>query len=601
MTPSPAPDLFRRIAGADQARRPWLRTETRTVTYGDLAERARRLAGLLAAEGVRPGDRVVLASRDDAEAALLFTALVLNGVTAILHDAETGAERARGLTAKAAPSLVLVDRSLNAEWDLSGPWPVIEIVPGPARAGGLGSLLAPKAKAEGLLARLAEVEPADPPDAIPGETLAYILFTSGTTKAPKGVCISHAALFAHLATLGRVFGYDRDSRILNTLMLSHADGVVQGPLVALVHGCVVHRPVRFEVGTLDRFLDAVYQLRITHLVAVPTMLALLLRLAGGQRDAFAGGDFRLAISCAAALEPRLWQGVEETFGIELLNMYGLTETVTGGMFKRGAAADGKYGSVGRPIDCEVRLVDEDGRAVPEGETGELLIRGPNLMSGYFDEPEQTAEALRDGWLHTGDTARRDADGDLWVLGRKKNIIIRGGLNIHPEEISEVLNAHPGVLEAVAYGAPDPDWGETVVAVAAAPRLSEADLRAWCLGRLEPRKIPSRIVVVDELPRGRSGKVVLSEARALAERAPDASPEPTGNVEQRLLAVAARCFKTQADRLSLSASPADVLGWDSLAHLELVMAVETEFGVKLTARQIMTLDRLDKLLDHLQAA
>jgi long-chain acyl-CoA synthetase len=595
MTPFDAAAALGRAGSAILARKPWLVTEDRSLSFGDLAERARRLAGLFAERGVAMGDRVVIASRDDAEAALLLVGLIANGVTAILLDPDTPQARAEALIAKARPALVLADRALIAGWALADTaHPLIEIAPRSGRSGLIGSLLGKKATSEGLAAALEAATPRDPPAVIPPEILAYILFTSGTTREPKGVCISHGALFSHLATLTRLYGWNEDSRILNTLMLSHADGSVQGPLAAFVTGATVHRPARFEVGTIERLLDAVYQLRITHMIVVPTMLALFVRLAEAQRDAFQGGDFRMMGSCGGQLEADLWARAEALFGVQILNLYGLTETVSGGVVALPPTAPDKYGRIGRPVDCEARIVQE---------TGELLLRGDLLMSGYFDEPGLTDEVLRDGWLHTGDLARCDADGDYWIIGRKKSVIIRGGLNVHPEEVAEVLNACPAVRDSIAFGLADKDWGEIVVALVAADKATaEVELLAWCAERLEPRKVPSRIRIVEDLPKGRSGKVMLEAARelfAVASGAPVATATST-EVEARVLAVAAQVFKTDPRRLSPASSPETVAGWDSLAHLELVAALEAEFSLSLSAREVLGLDTLSKAIQRVKA-
>lgn len=576
----------------DVASRPWIVTDTREVSFQALAERIGRVAALARQRGLALGDRVVIATADDCEAALLFVAMICNGMTVVQLDPLTGAERAQSLARKADPALIIVDEALNARWDFAAlERPLIEIAKPVAKTGLFGGLKRAR-PAHGLDAVLEALAPEAPPKHIPPETLAYILFTSGTTKDPKGVCVSHRALFSHLATLSRTFGYSPESRILNTLMLSHADGMIQGPMIAFFNAASLYRPVKFEITALERLLDSVFQLRITHMIAVPTMLSLLARLSDHQEEAFAGGDFQLLVSCGAALEPALWLEFERKFAVRIINVYGLTETVVGGVFAGPGVTSDELGSIGRPIDCELKILD-DGSG-----QGELLMRGDLLMSGYFADEAQTAEVLRDGWLHTGDIARRDDAGRYWICGRKKNIVIRGGLNIHPEEIAEALNRHAEVSEAVAFGAPDPDWGEKLFALVASSSADEAKLLEYCAEVLEPRKIPSRIVVVESLPKGRSGKVVLDEARALFDR-PDVQAKSTagaGDAEGRLLDVAARVFKIERTKIRLTSTPKDVLGWDSLAHLDFVTALEEEFGVRLAPRQIMALTRIGKALD-----
>ncbi len=590
---------------ADAGSKAWIDLGRRTLRFSELDERIQRMAALLAARGVSLGDRVVIASRDDAETALNFVALVANGVTAINIDAETAEPRAKALIARSAPRLLIVDGPLADSWELSPPERVIRIEPAPAAGKLLGGLLR-KTPASGFHAELAAAGTSAPPAEIPPETIAYILFTSGTTQQPKGVCISHRALFAHLATLTRIYGCGENSIILNTLMLSHADGIAQGPMLAWVNCATLHRPFPFEIGTIDHLLDAVYRLRVTHMIAVPTMLALMTRLVG-KSDAFQGGDFRLMVSCGAALEAELWTRVEQCFGVSLINVYGLTETVAGGVFAGEIVGARHPGSIGVPIDCELRIVDENGCDVGVDDTGELLIRGDLLLSGYFEDPALTAATMVDGWFHTGDLASRDAAGIYWVRGRIKNIVIRGGYNISPEEIVEALNRHPAVRESVAFGIADPDWGEQLVALTVTNGVDEAELHRHAQGLLEPRKLPNRILIVDALPHGRSGKVVIDDARALYERSV-AQPQPAtgageddpGNDAERVLAIAASAFRTQRDELTLDATPDDVFGWDSMAHMEFVVALEQEFGISLSPSVVLGLDRLSKALDAVRA-
>lgn len=606
---SPAIAVRSRIATAARSGKLWLQTDRRMVSYAELDKRIALMAALAGDRGLRPGDRVAIATGDDAESSLLFAALIFNGLTVVILEPENGPERARNLVNKAAPALVIIDAALAAHWQLPAAVPAIPIVAQASGGGLLGGLLKPRAKS-GLAAELDRLKEADPPENIPDNTLAYIMFTSGTTQAPKGVCISHHALFSHLETLSRVYGYDADSVILNTLMLSHADGMIQGPLIALYNLAQIQRPVAFAINTIEPLLDAVYRLRVTHMVVVPTILALMARLSQDQDDAFKGGDFKLLLCCGAALDAGLWQHVEQKFAVNLINMYGLTETVAGGVFAGAAVGAPVPGTIGRPIDCELRIVDDAGQDVAKGADGELLMRGDLLMSGYFDAEELTREAIDpEGWFHTGDIANQGADGLYRISGRKKNIIIRGGLNIHPEEVSDVLANHPTVREAVAFGVADPDWGERLIAVVVADAVNEDDLLRYCAEALDVRKVPSRIVIAEALPRGRSGKVVIEAARALYEAAKNGGTQTNSDgrttagknagggddAEQRLFAVAARCFHVDATRLTASSRPVDVVGWDSLAHMDFVIALEQEFGVILGPREVMALDSLGKAL------
>jgi long-chain acyl-CoA synthetase len=602
-----AAENFSRIREPGVANRVWIRTPTRVIRYTELADRVRRMAGLLRGYDVRQGDRVLFATRDDAEAALLFVSLLINGVVAVNVDADTGPERAVALTERSDPALLILDSALRERWQIRSSRPCIEIsAEKPAKL--LASFRA-KAASGSFHDLLGRASPEDPPDHIAPETLAYILFTSGTTRHPKGVCISHRALFSHLETLSSVYKYGPASAILNTLMLSHADGMIQGPVISFYNAATLHRPQMFEITTLESLLDHVYQLRITHMVAVPTMLALMTRLSEHQSDAFQGGDFQLLICCGAALEEKLWQSAEQKFGVSVINVYGLTETVVGGVFAGQSVGIHRRDQIGRPIDCELRIIDDAGADLAGG-PGELLIKGDLVMSGYFDDQSQTQQVLRDGWLHTGDIAVRHEDGGYSICGRKKNIVIRGGYNIHPEEIAEVLMRCPNVRDVIAFGIPDADWGEKLVAMVEADTANEQDLLEQCKAALEPRKVPSRVVVVDALPKGRSGKVVIEAARSLFQEltqsggsAPRSTPKSGARTEDcaaAVLAIASRCFRVDPAQLQMSSTAKDVIGWDSLAHMEFIVALEKEFGVHFSPRDVMGLDSLEKALARILA-
>jgi long-chain acyl-CoA synthetase len=570
--------------------KPLLVASSGTLTYGALVERAGRIAALLKKNGISPGDRAIVSSADDIEAVAAFLGCLRSGVAAVMLDSGLPEREARALVSAARAGCAFVDPDKRG-WVDRVPH-VFGLGKAATKAGMLGRLL--KKGADEFPAFLEGIEPVDPPQEIDDGLDAYIMFTSGTTSRPKGVRISHRALFSHLATLSRQFGIDEGSRILNVLPLSHADGLIQGPVSALYNRVTVYRPFDFSLQRLTDLLDAVYRERITHFIAVPSILAIINRLGHGHEDSFATGDLKDVISTAGYLEKGLWEGFEKKFGVRVSNVYGLTETVAGGLFSGPLNADHRVGTVGRPVDCEALIVSEDGSSAPIGVPGELLLRGSNIMTGYFDDDEATAEALRGGWLHTGDIALRDQDGFFTIAGRKKNIIVSGGLNIQPEEVTEVLVEHPGVAEAVTFGVEDPVFGEAVVScVALAPGSSagQAELAQWCRVRLAHYKVPQRVHIFPELPKGRSGKVIVEEAKGMAIEANGAEKKADGGLRERVLSAAAETFRTSASELSEFSTPADVAGWDSLAHLQFVVALEEAFGVRLDPADIIRIDSI----------
>ncbi len=586
------PSRFGSGAFAQPDDKAFLVTGQGTLTYGELRNRIRRISALLRQLGVEPGGRVLLAVSDDVHAATLFLALLGNGVVVLLLDPGTGADTARQVIDRAQPDGFIVDAALAEAWGLgaSGAW----LVRAGESAGTnlLGRLLKGRARSAGRSypAVLEFLAPADPLDAGGPETPAYVIFTSGSTSLPKGVVISRGALQAHLDTLGRQYGYGEQSRLLNALPLAHADGMVHGPMLAFAYGATLYRPARFSAQTAAAFLGTARSAGVTHVIAVPTMLALLLRYGEGHESDLRHA--RCVISSAAHLDERLWRAFEQAFGVVVANEYGLTETVIGGIFCGPDPGTRRVGTLGRPVDCELRLVDEKLADVAEGAMGEILMRGAHIMSGYLGDADATAAALVDGWLRTGDLAWRDAEGFYHFAGRRKNIIICGGRNILPEEVAAVLQRHPDVREAAVIGEPDPDFGEVPVACVAAETgaaIDIAGLVAHCRAVLPDYKVPRRVVVVQELPRGASGKVRLEAVRELV--APPEAAVEDENLEAAVLEIAETCFQLPAATLTLEAKPDETRGWDSLGHLQLVAALEQRFGVALTTREILALDSL----------
>ena len=435
------------------------------------------------------------------------------------------------------------------------------------------------------------------------EATAYILFTSGTTSRPKGVEISHRALFAQMATFIRQYRFDARTRLMNLLPLHHTDGLTQGVVVTACAGATLLRPMRIRVYQVGDILDACHELRATHLIAVPSLLALVMSLGERYHDAMRTDWFRFVISTAAYLDPGLWQRFEETYGTQVVNVYGLTETVCETTYCGPDAETRRVGTIGKPVDAEVQVVDEEGRRLPAGAEGELVVRGPHVMTGYFRAPEETAKVLRDGWFRTGDLATEDADGFFRIVGRKKDVIITGGINVYPEDVNAVLRTVPGIVDAATIGLPDERWGEVVVsglAVRSGAQPTEQDIAAHFLQHASPEKLPREFYFFDDLPRGPAGKVVKAElARLIAERRAATHHEAhSGGVRERVLQVAAQAFKCRVEEISEQSTARTVDGWTSLAHVEFLMALEQEFGFTMQPEDILRIDSIGDALELL---
>ncbi|MDY0295813.1 MAG: AMP-binding protein [Acidobacteriota bacterium] len=596
---------FLSAAAADarrDLRRPLMVNDKETLTYGQLQDFLGRLLRLYSQEGLALEDRVVVATRNPIDTAVFFLSLLAAGLPAVILDPDSPAAAARGILQAASPRGLIIDAELQREWLLPAPPFHLTV----QRSVSRGTRLLKKFALPGALPAdlgdtypevLRTLEPAAPPPVISGEKVALIMFTSGTTSRPKGVELTRANLVYHLETLSRQFGHGPESRILNVLPLHHVDGLIQGPLIAFRNSAAVFRPCPFTIPNIGLLMDSIYSQRITHLVAVPTMLNLMLRFGREFGENFTSPDFRFIISAAAQLEENLWRSFEDTFQVRVANMYGLTETVTGGLFSGPGEEDHGYGTVGRPVDCEARIVSETGAVVDGEGEGELQLRGANIMRGYFNDPAATAAAFSDDWLRTGDVAARDSRGFYRIVGRSKRLIISGGMNIHPEELEEVLLRHPGVIEAHAFGIPDDTWGErAVAAVVSAPGsgTKEDELVRFCRSQLPPARVPHQIHFMPSLPKGPTGKVISERvAEALRNREKGRGEVDNNDLGGRLYRIAAECFHVPPGELGPGSTLANTPGWDSLAHFIFVSSLEKAFSIRFSPREIMQIDSLQR--------
>jgi len=311
-------------------------------------------------------------------------------------------------------------------------------------------------------------------------------------------------------TSGALFGFGPDDVSLAVVPFFHVYGLSLIGVTVRYASTMTVLP-RFEIATA---LEVMERDRVSIMFGVPTMYHALLAEDVTDRDLSA---FRLAVSGGAAIPGETLREVEKRFGVLLLEGYGLSESCATATFNR-SREDRRFLSIGKPIwGVEVRVVDEAGSRLPRGadHVGELVIRGHNVMKGYHNDPEATALAVRDGWLHSGDLGYEDEDGYLFVVDRKKDLVIRGGYNVYPREIEEVLYSHPGVSAAAVIGKPDPRLGEEVVAVVvrrAGVELRADELIAFCKERLAAYKYPREVRFVDEMPLGSSGKILKRALR-----------------------------------------------------------------------------------------
>ncbi|MCX7292682.1 AMP-binding protein [Janthinobacterium sp.] len=570
---------------------------SRTLGHADLEEQLRQVAARLIASGLQH-KRVLLMVRDDLAFAPLLLGCMRAGAIPLLLDPGTAVRQVRDLLEHTRVDAVIADADAIELWRAQDvPLPAQQIRVGAVQAKGalLSKLLGRRAPADldnwpGLLAAPA---PAPLPPARQ-DGPAYVVFTSGSTARPKGVEMHWPALLAHLHTIGEHYALTPASRLLNLMPLSHADGMVQGVLLAYQRGCTLVRPAPFSIVAIEAILIAIYREQVTHLIAAPTALALMQQYGAHLAENFDNGHFRLAISCSAPLSAATWNSFSQCFNVKLINTYGLSETGACGLYAGPDAASHKVGSVGMPRDMLAKIVRDDGSEAGCDEAGELCLQGANLMHGYLDNPQASAAVLREGWLHTGDLARRDSDGVYWITGRIKDVIICGGYNLSPEAINGVLMQHPAVLEAATVSLPDPTWGEIPVACLVLRPGMEADqqqLLLHCAQYLGAHELPKRISFTGQLPRTPSGKVITAQLQhALSVNPMEASAH--GNQQEDIFALAASLFNLPAGALKADSGPANTPGWDSLAHINFVIGLETLFKVRLSPSDVVHMETMD---------
>ncbi|HTQ90439.1 MAG TPA: long-chain fatty acid--CoA ligase [Streptosporangiaceae bacterium] len=477
------------------------------LTYRQLDQASDRLAANLAAAGIRPGDRVGLQLPNIPQFLVSYFGILKAGAVVVpLNVLLRAPEIAYHLEDSGA--LVLIT------WE------------------GVLAEAAKGAEAAGIGATFAVGHPAGSPGALPFERLldgaapprdmvmrqpadtAVIVYTSGTTGRPKGAELTHIQLYMNADIPGRLFDVQPDDLVITVLPLFHVFGLSSIMDVCVRFGCTMSLVPRFTPAAV---LAAVQRDRATIFEGVPTMFADLLSYP--DLDRYDLSSLRVAISGGASIPAPVLDAFEERFGVVILEGYGLTETASTTTFNISADERRAY-SVGKPIwGTQTQVWDDEGHPLPPGpeHVGEIVTRGLHVMKGYLNQPEANAATFTGDWLHTGDLGYFDEDGFLFIVSRKKELIIRGGYNVYPSEIENVLHAHPAVSEAAVVGVPDERLGEEVMAVVivrAAMELREGELVSWCRERLAAYKCPRVFQFRAELPKNSMGKVLKDElARA----------------------------------------------------------------------------------------
>jgi long-chain acyl-CoA synthetase len=474
--------------------------EERSLTFRQVDARARRLTSALASRGLDAGDRVAVLALNDLEWTEIRVATQRMGVATVPLNHRLAAGELRAIVEDCAPSLLIASEEfaeLAAEI-----WDGRTLVLGPDRR-----LSAGQEAYSDALTRAPEDRRAPMVDAT---AVGVISYTSGTTGVPKGVMIPNNALYAMMVSLGQEIGASSDHEFLTVNPMFHLGVQVAFSFTYL--GATCHQLRRFDP---EELLALSERRRVTHAQLLPTMIKVLVT-GGRTRPA----RLQRVLYGGSPMTPDITAAVMEQWGCELVNAYGCTEAMAVSALPprdHDPARPHLLQSVGRcGVGMAARLVDDDGVDVAPGEVGELLARGPHVMTGYWNRPEATADVVRGGWVHTGDLARRDDDGYLYLVDRRNDKIVTGGENVFPSEVERVIREHEAVDDVVVVGVPDEHWGEAVSALvvpAGGPgSCNQDELMRYVRARLAGYKSPKQWRFTAELPRNATGKVLRRVVR-----------------------------------------------------------------------------------------
>jgi long-chain acyl-CoA synthetase len=466
------------------------------LTYEELDERSARVAGLLAARGVEPGDRVGLMLANVPQFPMLYYGVLRAGAVVVPMNPMLKAREVEYYLGDSGARLIFAWHAVADEAAKGAEAAGVGFVSVVPEA--FGRLLDDHAPVTGVTSRA-------------NDDTAVILYTSGTTGKPKGAELTHANLARNAAVSATtLFKLEPDDVVMGCLPLFHSFGQTCGLNAAVSSGACLTLLPRFDPG---KALEVIQRDRVTVFEGVPTMYVALLNHPG--RGGYDTSSLRACVSGGAALPVEVLRDFEDAFSCIILEGYGLSETSPVASFNH-PDRERKPGSIGTPIEgVEMRVVDPLGADVATGEVGEIAIRGHNLMKGYWRREQATREAVPDGWFRTGDLARQDEDGYFFIVDRKKDLIIRGGYNVYPREVEEVLYEHPAVVEAAVVGIPHPTHGEEVgAAVVLKPgaEATPAELQAFCKERVAAYKYPRHVWVEAALPKTATGKLLRREVQ-----------------------------------------------------------------------------------------
>jgi acyl-CoA synthetase (AMP-forming)/AMP-acid ligase II/acyl carrier protein len=416
---------------------------------------------------------------------------------------------------------------------------------------------------------------------------AFILLTSGSTSRPKTVPLTHASVCLSAGNVGSAIVLGSRDRLLSVLPLFHGHGLISGLLAALAAGSSAVCTPGFDA---TKFFDWLTEFRATWYTAVPAVHQAVLSAAGSDKQAAQRSSLRLVRSASTSLSQDVLGGLEALFGVPVIDTYGMTEAAT--QIAANPLQRRKPGSVGLPAGPEIAILDSEGRRLPSGKRGEIALRGPTITRGYDNDAAATVSAFRDSWFRTGDLGYLDADGYLFIVGRIKEIIHKGGQKVAPAEVEEALLSHPDVIDAAVFAVPHARLGADVAAAVVLRQDAKASaqgLRDFARGRLAGFKVPGLIRIMPEIPKGAGGKIKRGELAAVFSKTPPTADKRGGKTVSPRPELERQLAGIWADILDIDQIGTDqdvfALGVDSLAMTQMILRVEERFGVDLSFEDI----------------
>jgi acyl-CoA synthetase (AMP-forming)/AMP-acid ligase II/acetyltransferase-like isoleucine patch superfamily enzyme/acyl carrier protein len=585
-------DLVRRRAADTPDAVAVMAPDRRPLSYRALLDQVEATVERLRVLGIERNDRVAIVLPNGPEMAVAFVAVSAAATCAPLNPTYRASEFDYAMTDLGMKALLVAAGVPSSARDVAAMHkiPVFDVTPAPSGEAGAFQLLAEERSPAA----------ATPGFARPTDT-ALVLHTSGTTSRPKIVPLTHANICASGRSIAASLELTADDRCLNVMPLFHIHGLIGALVASLAAGASVACAPGFDGARFFGWLDAC---RPTWYTAVPTIHRAVLVSAAAHPDVVARRPLRFIRSCSAALPTTVSTRLEHVFGTQVIEAYGMTEAAHQITSNPLAPRRRKTGSVGVAAGATVAIMGDSARLLPPGETGEVVIRGPGITAGYESNAPANAHALVDGWFRTGDLGHLDDDGYVFLTGRLKEIINRGGEKIAPGEVDEVLVSHPDVVEATAFALPHPTLGEDVAAAVVLREGATAvgdDIRKFAAARLATFKVPQQVVCVPAIPKGPTGKV---QRIGLAERLADALEagrrsavvSSTDAVEGRLQDIWRRLLTLEQVGVRDNFY---VLGGDSLTMSSMVVEVEEHFGTPIALERFLDRPTIETLASMLR--